>query len=123
MYSMIARWAFLILLVPYAGWLVFGYEYHFLDNVNLLIHEAGHVVFAIFGQTAHFLGGTLLQLLFPAAFVISFLQRDQRYEACIVGLWLCESLMYTGEYMADARVRRLPLLGGHIHDWHWLLVI
>ena len=48
-------------------WLVFDYEYHFLDGVNLAFHEAGHLFFAFFGQTLQFLGGTLGQLLFPLA--------------------------------------------------------
>ena len=36
-------------------------------------------------------------------------------------IWLGESLMYAGEYIADARRLALPLVGGHIHDWNWLL--
>lgn len=118
---MVYKWLFLVLLTPYVGWLIVAYNYHFLDGVNLLIHEAGHVVFSLFGRTAHFLGGTLLQLILPAAFTISFFLREQRYEAGITGIWFCESVMYTAEYMADAQAQRLPLVGGHIHDWHWLL--
>jgi len=117
----LARWALLAALLPYIVWLSFGYRYHFIDNVNLFLHEAGHVLFGIFGRTAHFLGGTLGQLLFPAAFSVYFLRRRQRFEACVVGIWLCESLMYCGKYIADARVMALPLVGGHIHDWNWLL--
>jgi len=66
-------------------------------------------------------GGTLGQLAFPAMFLVYFWRRQQRFEAYVVGIWLCESLMYTAEYMADARVMQLPLVGGHIHDWNWLL--
>ena len=29
--------------------------------------------------------------------------------------------MYAAEYIADAQRQLLPLVGGHIHDWHWLL--
>ncbi len=118
---MAGRALLVVLLVPYALWLVFAYEYHFLDGVNLLFHEAGHVFFGIFGRTLHFLGGTLGQLFFPVAAAFHFLTQGRLFDACICVLWLGESLMYAAEYMADARVQQLPLVGGHIHDWHWLL--
>ena len=88
-----ARWILLAILLPYVAWIVFGYRYHFLDGVNLVLHEAGHVIFGFFGRTAHFLGGTLGQLFFPAAFVFYFWRRGQRFESYVVGIWLCESLM------------------------------
>ena len=39
-----------------------------LDTFNLLIHEAGHIVFMPFGHTLSFMGGSLLQCLMPLAF-------------------------------------------------------
>lgn len=111
----------LVLLLLYVAWLVFAYRYHFIDGVNLLLHEAGHMIFGVLGRTMHFLGGTLGQLFFPAAFVYYFYRRGQRFESFVVGIWLCESLMYTAEYMGDAKAMRLPLVGGHIHDWNYLL--
>ncbi len=109
------------LMVPYVAWLVFGYRYHFIDGVNLLIHEAGHMLFTPFGQTWHFLGGTLLQIAIPVAFCAYFLRRGERFAGAIVALWVSESVMYTGRYMGDAVARQLPLVGGQIHDWNWLL--
>ncbi len=108
-------------LALYVAWLVFAYRYHFLDGVNLLVHEAGHVFFGFFGEVLGRLGGTLLQLLFPIAFVAYFARWGQRFEAAVCGVWAAESAMYTAEYIADAQLRALPLVGGHIHDWHWLL--
>ncbi len=29
--------------------------------------------------------------------------------------------MYTARYLADASDQALPLVGGHIHDWGWML--
>jgi len=118
---MLFRRILAIALIPYAIWLVFSYRYHFIDNVNLLFHEAGHVIFGIFGQTMHFLGGTLGQLFFPAAFAVYFFMKDKRVDAMVCGVWLGESLMYAAEYLGDARAMALPLVGGHIHDWNWLL--
>jgi len=108
-------------LVPYAVWLVLGYEYHFLDGVNLAFHEAGHVFFGLLGQTLGVLGGTLLQLAVPLACAGHFLVQGRLFEACVGAFWFGESLMYTAVYMGDAMDRVLPLVGGGEHDWYWLL--
>lgn len=111
----------LALLWAYVAWLVPFYDYHFIDGVNLAVHEAGHLIFGFFGRTVYFLGGTLAQLLFPAAFVVYFATRGERYEACVMSIWLAESMMYAARYIGDAQAQILPLVGGHIHDWNWLL--
>ena len=116
-----ARLGLLLILVPYVGWLVFGYEYHFLDGVNLLFHEAGHVIFGLFGQTLGFAGGTLGQFVFPIACAFHFLARNEKFEVALMGVWAGENMMYTGRYAADAQAKALPLVGGHIHDWEWML--
>ena len=116
-----ARWAFLAVLLLYVVWLIFGYRYHFLDGINLALHEAGHIFFTPFGQTMHFLGGTIGQFVFPTLFVGYFWRRGQRFEAFVVLVWFAESMMYMANYIADARRMDLPLVGGGIHDWNWLL--
>ncbi len=108
-------------LVPYAAWLVFAYEYHFVDGANLLFHEAGHVFFGVFGRTLHFLGGTLGQLVFPVAAAVAFAREERLFDASVCVLWLGESLMYAALYVGDAQRRALPLVNDGIHDWHWLL--
>jgi hypothetical protein len=118
---MVGRAALLLALVPYAIWLVFGYRYHFIDGVNLAFHEAGHLFLGPFGQTIHVLGGTIGQLFFPAACAAHFLRQGRRFEAAICGIWFGESTMYMAEYLGDAKDMLLPLVGGHIHDWNWLL--
>ena len=110
-----------LMLVPYAAWLVLAYEYHFLDGVNLVFHEAGHLFLSWGGQTLHFLGGTIGQLFFPVACAVHFARRGQLFEASICILWLGESTLYVAEYLGDAKAMSLPLVGGHIHDWNWLL--
>jgi len=114
------RWVIMAALVPYAFWLIFAYDYHFIDHVNLVFHEAGHVIFTPFGQTMHFLGGTIGQLFFPVAVAVNFWRQDQRFEAGLGGVWFAESGMYAAHYMGDAQARVLPLVGGGIHDWHFL---
>jgi hypothetical protein len=118
---MLGRRLLLAAFVPYVLWLIFGYRYHLVDGVNLGAHEAGHMLFRFFGQTLHVLGGSIGQLAFPVAFVVHFARRRQWFETAVLTVWVAESLMYMAEYLGDARVQVLPLVGGHIHDWHWML--
>jgi hypothetical protein len=118
---MLAKRLFLAPIAAYVVWLAVAYEYHFIDGANLLFHEAGHVFLAFFGQTFHFLGGTIGQLFFPIACGLHFLKDGKLYEASLMGVWFAESLMNTARYLGDAQAQALPLVGGHIHDWNWLL--
>lgn len=95
-----------------------------LDEGILAIHEAGHVVFAPFGEFMTVLGGSLLQLLVPVAFVLYFARRGDRYAASIVLFWLAASTFNLATYVADARAGELPLITGSRsdHDWTWLLI-
>lgn len=104
----------------YGIWLIFDYQFHFLDYVNLIIHEAGHFIFGFLGETAHFLGGTLLQILIPLLFILKFFGEEQRFAASIMGIWLGQNFLNVAVYMADTNVRALHLVGGGIHDWMWL---
>ena len=48
----------------------------FIHSVNLVFHEAGHVLFAVFGnQTLTILGGSLNQLLIPLIVLITFIYK------------------------------------------------
>lgn len=118
---MVIQRLFALALLPYCGWLIGAYEFHLIDNVNLAVHEAGHVIFAPLGMGWHMAGGTLLQLLAPLVFVCSFLRRGRRFDAAVCGLWFAESLMYTAEYLGDAYRMALPRVGGDLHDWNWIL--
>jgi hypothetical protein len=95
--------------------------YGLLDSVDLPIHETGHLVFAPFGELLGFLGGTLLQLLFPLAFVVYFLRRGDRFAGWFVLGWVAQNLWNVAHYVADARAQELPLVGGGEHDWAYLL--
>lgn len=113
--------AALAVAAPYALWLVLAYDWHFVDGANLLFHEAGHVLFGVLGETMGMLGGTIAQLLVPVLAALHFLRDGRRVEACLVGIWLGESGMNVARYLGDARDMALPLVGGGIHDWNWLL--
>jgi hypothetical protein len=119
--SAMARAIQAALLALYGGWLLLAYRWHFVDGANLLFHEAGHVFFAWGGPTLHMLGGTLGQLFFPIAAGLHFLRRERVQDAAVCVVWLGESWMNIAVYAADAQAQTLPLVGGEIHDWHWLL--
>lgn len=92
-----------------------------IDLVNLAFHEAGHLFLTPFGETMHFLGGTLGQLAVPAGLVVYFLAaRRQPFAAAVCAWWTGESLINIAVYMADARDLALPLVGGGHHDWNTL---
>lgn len=88
-----------------------------LDDANLLIHEAGHPIFGLLGDTLGLYGGTLLQLLLPAVFAFYFYRRSEPLGAALCGGWFFENFWNIARYMADARAQALPLVGGGEHDW------
>jgi hypothetical protein len=95
-----------------------------LDDLNLAVHEAGHLVFSAFGETLTILGGSLFQVIVPAAFVGYFAKTRQRYAASVTMGWVGVNLLNVSRYIGDARAQELPLLGGEdsIHDWWYLLI-
>jgi hypothetical protein len=97
--------------------------YRFLDRVDLIFHEAGHVVFGFFGEFIGILGGSIMQVLIPAIVVVYFLAHRQPYSAAVTLFWVAQSLFNVSVYVKDARARVLPLLGDDIsaHDWHNIL--
>jgi hypothetical protein len=95
-----------------------------LDDLNLAVHEAGHLVFSPFGETMSILGGSVFQVIVPAAFVAYFARSKQRYAAAVTMSWVAVNLRNVARYIGDARAQELPLLGGEdsIHDWWYLLI-
>jgi len=98
-------------------------QWHLIDGVNLLIHEAGHVVFRPFGEFMMIAGGSLFQIIMPGLFVGYFIYQQQFFSAALVLFWVGESVLNVSVYAADSVAMQLPLLGGPdtIHDWNYLL--
>ena len=94
-----------------------------IDQLSLLIHEAGHPVIGIFSDRLMVYGGTLFQLLFPALFCQHFLKDDNALGFAFGLGWLSTSVHAMGVYLADARAQVLPLVGNgdRIHDWNDIL--
>lgn len=97
--------------------------YRFLDRVDLVFHEAGHVIFGFFGEFIGILGGSLMQVLIPAIVVGYFFLHQQHYSAAVSLFWVAQSLFNLSVYVRDARAQVLPLLGGEdtLHDWNYIL--
>ena len=92
-----------------------------LDGVDLAVHETGHLVFGPLGEFIGFAGGTIMQLLMPAVFAVSFWRRGDQHAACVALWWVAQSCGNVATYVADARAQDLPLVGGGEHDWTYRL--
>lgn len=101
-------------------------EWTFLNNVNLLMHEAGHFIFMIFGsELLTIAAGTIMQIAMPLVFVLYFYATGQKFSGALTMFWLGQNFINVSVYAGDAVARALPLLGGDIdgHDWNNMLSI
>jgi hypothetical protein len=101
----------------------------FMHLINLPFHEAGHILFRVFGRFMMTLGGSLTQLLVPLICLLTFLLKTRDAFGASVSLWwLGENLIDLAPYINDARDLNLVLLGGvtgkdvdDFHDWEFIL--
>lgn len=147
LYPLLKKWWCSLLLVPFviyslhqAYWtlrfnIFFSVTYetpfpinflHFLlDNFLLIVHEAGHTFFSVFGvRTITILGGSLFEVLLPviifAFFWINKKKTGIQFSLYMVGF----AFLQVAFYAADGGSRQLPLIGGlskESHDWYNLL--
>ena len=113
-------WAGLIVL----GWSYIGSSlirsqvspnfFHFLlSRIDLVFHEAGHIIFLPFGRFFGVLGGSLVQVLVSLVCTWAFLLRHQNaFGASVTLWWTGQSLIELAPYIADAQSQRMLLLGG-----------
>ncbi len=100
----------------------------FMHLVNLPFHEAGHIIFMLFGRFMMFLGGTLAQLLMPVVCLVALLVTSRNSFGASASLWwLGENFMDIAPYINDSRALKLILIGGVTgrevdgHDWQNIL--
>jgi hypothetical protein len=117
----VSRFGGLVCISLYALFLLYAFRdssgFLFLDFVNLIIHEAGHPLFSWFGNTLMLLGGTLLELIVPAACAAYFYFQRHTYGFVFSSFWFFENFLYIGTYIQDARANALPLVNSDIGDW------
>lgn len=103
----------------------------FLHNLNLPVHESGHIVFGIFGnRLLTSLGGSLFQIIMPLVFCVSlWLWQRDLLGASVALWWAFENFIDVGVYVADALPMKLMLISGGtgaeapygFHDWNFIL--
>jgi len=96
------------------------------SGINLIAHEAGHLFLLWFGaELLTALGGTLFQLLIPAAMALAFVRQGDPFAVTVALFWLGESTASVAPYAADARSQLLDLVspgpGIPQHDWTLIL--
>lgn len=105
-----------------------------LYEATVPIHEFGHGLFIYFRASEIMIsaGGTLLQLGFPAFFVLYFLFTEQKFSAAIANCWLGANIIFVSSYMSSAvtmeGVYFNPVQGITVnpssddagHDWNYM---
>jgi hypothetical protein len=128
-------WSRVALLLGFALWgvVLIAQDYRtgeigssFIHRPLLIFHEAGHVVFRLFGEWVMVLGGTLGQLVMPAILGGALLIKNRDPFGASIGVWFVGvSLLDIAPYMYDALHPQLILLSGMTgeeggHDWIYL---
>ncbi len=138
------KWWFSIVFIPFCWvlmvqfWMALKWEISFawlydyplfltpffllIDGFLLIIHEAGHTFFSVFGSRfLTILGGTLLELLIPFLIAVYGWFNYKQIIAQIGLLLTGFAWLETSAYAADPMARRMPLLGNlpkSAHDFH-----
>ena len=121
---LLARWTFIFLVWPMREDVAGA---SFLHVIDLVFHEAGHVIFRPFGEFVMTLGGTLGQLLVPVILSGALLLKNRDPFGSSIGLWFVGvSLLDVAPYIYDALHPKLMLLSGTTgedgpHDWIYIL--
>jgi hypothetical protein len=131
----------LAVVLAWLAWVAFHSEYGYiplLSDIDLAIHEFGHMLFMPFGiqflgSTMMILGGSLTQVAFPLIFFGYFLRkhddapRRDLFAAMVCLWWSGINLLSVAIYCADSRAGQLMLIDGSTgqesdgHDWNNLL--
>ena len=99
-------------------------DWHFIDTVDLIFHEAGHAIFAFFGEFIHIAMGSGFQVLLPLSIALYFFfSMREPFSGAICLMWVGQNLIDVSIYAGDSIAMQLPLLGGDsvMHDWNYLL--
>jgi len=96
-----------------------------IDNFLLIVHEAGHTFFGIFGvRFLTILGGSLFEILLTLGIFLFTLVNRKKIGMQLSLFLFAMSWFDVAAYAADGGARQLPLIGGlskESHDWFNLL--
>ena len=112
------------LIVNALGQIFSHHTWWFIQNVNLIFHEAGHVIFMFFGDFMHIFGGSFLEMLIPSLITFHFFRTRQIFSAACTSWWMATAFLSVSIYASDAQERTLPLITRDVstHDWFNILV-
>jgi hypothetical protein len=81
-----------------------------IHNVNLVFHEAGHILFGFIGNdTLMILGGSLNQILIPFIVFLSFAHKRDQTGTAFALIWFFGNFIDVSIYMADGRFFKASL--------------
>lgn len=116
---------FFSLLIPLYMLLAAGTasDWHFIDNIDLIFHEAGHTIFFFMPTLFVVMAGSGVQVLIPLILAFHFYYRNEYVSSAIILSWAGQSMINVSVYAKDSVVMLLPLLGGDSvsHDWHYIM--
>jgi hypothetical protein len=120
----VKKWLVSFIILLLGGYLVYTRgHYTYLDNFDLIIHEAGHVILQWFGETIYFLGGCIMQIIVPSLLIIfcfyNRLIKSLQFSFALLG----QNFINISVYAGDAQTKSLHLFGppGAKHDWNFIL--
>lgn len=98
-------------------------DFHFIDTINLIFHEAGHTIFFFAGMFIKIAAGSGLQVALPLCIALYFFAQRQLLSGSLCLLWVGQNILNVSAYAADAINMQMDLLGGDnvVHDWNYLL--
>ncbi len=126
-WSYILLWLFLV----YLYFQIVGFYQGNISNifvgglyfVQFGVHEAAHIVFGFLPPVFVAAAGSVSEVVFTGLVAFAGF-RARSYFAGIFGLlWLMLAMKSMGNYMADARVMAMPLVGAGAdpkHDWNFV---
>jgi hypothetical protein len=145
--AILKKWWLSVVMIPFIGYhihqacltlndnIFFSISYSFpfpiniekflMTNLLLIVHEAGHTFFSVFGnRIVTISGGSLNEILFPAIILVYTLFNKLTKAAQVAFYMIGSAWFSVAFYAADASQRQLPLIGNlgkEAHDWHNLL--
>ena len=110
---------------------ILGFEQSINTNIFLTglyfilfgVHEASHIVFIFLPSIITAAAGSLGEIIFAGLIVISAFRAKAFFAGIFGMLWLMLAMTSAGNYMADARVQSMPLVGpgeNPQHDWNFV---
>ena len=104
------------------GWLARDGWVPFVSGVDLGVHEFGHLITFWAPSVITAAAGSVLQVATPLGLAAYFDRvRGERPVAAVLVSWAGTSAIAAAVYIADAPYEELPLFGGGVHDWAYLL--